>query len=602
MFACGVTAAALLVVAGAQLDYINAQREAMNLTINPPEDLPPEVAWTAVAMGTFRGLVVDILWMRADKLKEEGQFFDARQLAEWITTLQPRFAAVWEFQAWNMAYNISVTMPASQPEQRWRWVKNGYELLRDKGIPLNPKSIQLYRELGRILQHKIGSFSDDANKYYKLQLAEAMGPLLSSEDNGLGREANEYFEALVRAPTAWSQIETDPDVAPFIAALRQADEAFANADAKQFVQNYLSLRQSPQRFEPAAAQVIDAFRASEAIKRFDLFAKAFQLTHEWKFDLALMQEVNQTYGPIDFADPNRHFPLDWRNADSHAIYWAVKALQVAAAKEGQKISVQETNTDRIIAHSLQNLFRYGKISIFQGPADVPAEPNATPAAPRATRKDIFMTPDLRMFDSYNKAVLAIIERHRQAGDKGGGQVESLSTGHRNMLKNAVMSFYQAGIKGYALRIYNELRRLYGNIEEFQGSLDDYVKLRFREELDSLAIQDATEMIISTLTLSYYYYAIHEDDSAAVQENLAQQVYDYYMAKYPDSQERIGLPEMPVLRYIAIGDFLNSDVYPAYIREGLKARIQAEKPDLYKQMEQTEEKIRQQMEQSQPTGQ
>jgi hypothetical protein len=123
LFVCVVTAAALLFAAGAQLDYINAQREKMGIVINPAlENAPPSLAFATVAMGAFRGLIVDILWMRADDLKEKGQFFDARQLAEWITTLQPRFASVWEFHAWNMAYNISVAIPATQPEQRWRWV------------------------------------------------------------------------------------------------------------------------------------------------------------------------------------------------------------------------------------------------------------------------------------------------------------------------------------------------------------------------------------------------------------------------------------------------------------------------------------------------
>ena len=158
-------------------------------------------------MGAFRGLVVDILWMRADKLKEEGQFFDARQLAEWITKLQPRFAAVWEFHAWNMAYNISVAIPATQPEQRWRWVKNGYELLRDEGIPLNPKSIPLYRELGRIFQHKLGGVSDDAQEYYKLQFAEEIGPLLESAGQRPGPRRQQVLRGPdPTAPTEWAQI------------------------------------------------------------------------------------------------------------------------------------------------------------------------------------------------------------------------------------------------------------------------------------------------------------------------------------------------------------------------------------------------------------
>ena len=109
----------LLIVAGTRLDFINSQRLEMKLISNEPlQNAPPSLAFATVAMGAFRGLVVDVLWIRADRLKEQGQFFDAKQLAEWITVLQPRFAQVWEFQAWNMAYNISVGYPrrTTRPE------------------------------------------------------------------------------------------------------------------------------------------------------------------------------------------------------------------------------------------------------------------------------------------------------------------------------------------------------------------------------------------------------------------------------------------------------------------------------------------------------
>src|SRR5512137_1573847 len=169
---CILLGGAMLMLASARIVPIQKARKEMKLVQNEPlENAPPSLAFATVAMGAFRGLVVDILWIRADNLKEQGQYFDAKQLAEWITTLQPRFASVWEFQAWNMAYNISVAIPASRPDQRWQWVKNGYELLRDKGIPLNPKSLQLYRELGRIFQHKMGGITDDVHKFYKIELA-----------------------------------------------------------------------------------------------------------------------------------------------------------------------------------------------------------------------------------------------------------------------------------------------------------------------------------------------------------------------------------------------------------------------------------------------
>jgi len=597
IFVCVVAAGALLVAAGTQLDSINAQREEMKIVINPAlENAPPSLAFATVAMGAFRGLVVDILWMRADKLKDEGQFFDARQLAEWITTLQPRFSAVWEFHAWNMAYNISVAIPASQPQQRWQWVKNGYELLRDKGIPLNPKAIALYRELGRIFQHKMGGVSDDAHEYYKLQLAEALGPLLESPDSGLGREDNRYFEALTGAPQEWAQIVRDPNVAGWVQALRAADKAFA-AD-KDFVRNYLSLRHDARRFGPEASKALETYRGSEALKKFDIFAKAYQLREEWKLDPVLMHKVNRMYGPIDFSDPNKHSPMDWRHPDTHAIYWAVKALSVAAQEENRDLDMDEANTDRIVLHSLQNLFRYGKIMLLEGPvqpADEGGETGTQESASVPTQKNIFLGPELRLFDSYHKAAAQILAKYE--GDRA--RAESMDNGYRNMLKNAVFSFYQAGIKGYALRIYNELRQRYPTYKEFSVTLDQYAQARLREELDGFGIQDADELIASTLIESYYFYAIRDDDSSAARERFAQQAFDYYLAQYPDS-DRIALPEMRVLRYYALREFLDNEAFPLYVRRGLIERMRIERPGVFKQLEQTEDEWRRLMEQPENT--
>ena len=558
-----VAAAGLLYAAGRSSTPSTAQRQTLKLVINPPtENMPPSLAFATVAMGAFRGLVVDILWMRADKLKEEGQFFDARQLAEWITKLQPRFAAVWEFHAWNMAYNISVAIPATQPEQRRRWVKNGYELLRDEGIPLNPKSIQLYRELARIFQHKLGGVSDDCQEYYKLQFAEEIGPLLDSPDNGLGREDDRYFEALIRSPAEWTQIANDPNVAAFLQALRAADESFASDEG--FVKTYLALRQEdsarvrrgricgadrrrrqpPSKFKPAVFQTLDAWRGTEALKRFDIFAKAYQLRHVWKLDPALMRSVSQMYGPIDFRDPNKHFPFDWRHPDSHAIYWAVKGLEIARQQEDREIGMQEVNTDRMVLHSLQNLFRYGKIMILHGWEKRESKAaDGSQKAETVVRKDIYLGPDPRIFDSYEKAYRAVYQKYV----KDRGRDESFANGHRNMLKNAVLVFYQAGLKSEATKIYNILRKEYP-LEEFKVPLEQFAKNRIVEELDGLGITDASEQIVSLLINAYGLYAVGDDNAAAANEQLAQQVWDHYWSTFGDN-ERIDLPPMRVLRYV-----------------------------------------------------
>jgi len=577
---CILLASVLFIVAGLQLDYINSQRKEMRLIINEPlENAPPSLAFATVAMGAFRGLVVDILWMRADRLKSQGQFFDAKQLAEWITVLQPRFSEVWEFQAWNMAYNISVAIPATQPEERWRWVKNGYELLRDRAIPLNPKSILLYQALSRILMHKIGSVSDDAHKFYKLKFVLAIQPLLGPADE-------QYFKRLAETPADWQKIANDPNISPIIKALKAADNVFLDED--KFVGNYLSLRQNPARFKPQAFAVIDNFRKSKALDDFDIFAKAYQLRHEWKLDPVFMQELNHTYGPIPFNDPNKHLPLDWCHPDTHAIYWAALGLKVASKKE---YSANEANTNRMVAHSLQDLFRNGKIYIYQAPKDandLPIDPRDIPME----GKQIYLRPDLRMFEPYNQALLKIIEKYE---DPNTSSYASNRIGHRNMLKDVSLSFYQAGHTEQAQRIYNQLRKLYPN-KEFDVPLVVYAKKRFQDELKIINLKDAQDMVNMLLRESYFRYAMRDDDEAFNSESLAKQIHDYYQKKYSD-ENRINLPEFKMVKYFALTDFFDDASYPLSLRQTLLARIKIERPKLAEEFMQIEQQLIKESEES-----
>ena len=130
----------LLAGAGFVQQSLNRDRDRLGLTrVQPLENAPPVLAFTTVALGGFRGLISNALWMRATDLQEEDKYFEMAQLADWITKLEPHFVHVWLVQAWNMAYNISVKFKESAPGQfpdRWRWVKAGIELLRDDGLDI----------------------------------------------------------------------------------------------------------------------------------------------------------------------------------------------------------------------------------------------------------------------------------------------------------------------------------------------------------------------------------------------------------------------------------------------------------------------------------
>ncbi len=111
---------------------------------------PPLVTFTTMALGSFRGLIADLLWLRAASLQQDKNYFEMVQLASWITKLQPRFAGATAYLAWNMAYNISVT--CSLWQDRWYWVWEGIKLIRDEALLYNPGASRLYWELAVIFQ------------------------------------------------------------------------------------------------------------------------------------------------------------------------------------------------------------------------------------------------------------------------------------------------------------------------------------------------------------------------------------------------------------------------------------------------------------------
>ncbi len=146
---------------------------------DPAINAPPLVVFTTVALGGFRGIIADMLWMRSSRLQYEGKYFELVQLADWITKLEPRFTDVWAYHAWNLTYNISVLF--SSPEDRWRWVRHGVTLLRDEGLRYNPDEPRLLFELGWFFQHKIGGDTDDAHLYYKQAWAAEMQTLFGGD-------------------------------------------------------------------------------------------------------------------------------------------------------------------------------------------------------------------------------------------------------------------------------------------------------------------------------------------------------------------------------------------------------------------------------------
>ena len=177
---------ALLAVAGLAVSSVSGAslRGARRAALPPAEAAlrdaaPPLVNFASVVLGGFRGILADVLWLRADAMQEQRRFVELVQLADWITALEPRNEEVWVFHAWNMSYNVSYLMAGDA--ERWNWVRRGICLLRDRGLPLNPRSATLMRELGWIFQHKIGMDSDGSHRFYRGEWAREIGARLGPD-------------------------------------------------------------------------------------------------------------------------------------------------------------------------------------------------------------------------------------------------------------------------------------------------------------------------------------------------------------------------------------------------------------------------------------
>lgn len=242
-FVAVLVAAALLVGVGMVAPGVQRSRKELDKTgigqESPTAKAPPEYAFAVQAFGAFRGLLTNIAFIRAQEYKDQGRYYDAMQLATWICKLQPHFVSVWEFNAWNMAWNISVT--THTPEERWNWVYNGLKLLRDEGIMrFNPRAVNLYKQVAWIFVNKMSETVDEHHLTYKRNWAWRMHLLLGAPPDPLREytpgEKIEVFDrigddALMEA-AAREAVRRGKDVAKDLGVQRptKADRAASDAD------------------------------------------------------------------------------------------------------------------------------------------------------------------------------------------------------------------------------------------------------------------------------------------------------------------------------------------------------------------------------------
>ena len=112
----------------------------------------------------LRGVAANILWEKANDYKLREDWDNLAATLKQITKLQPNFLSVWEFQAHNLSYNISVEF--DDYRQRYHWVKKGIGFLME-GTHYNRDNPIMYHQIGWFMGQKLGR-SDERKQFRRM--------------------------------------------------------------------------------------------------------------------------------------------------------------------------------------------------------------------------------------------------------------------------------------------------------------------------------------------------------------------------------------------------------------------------------------------------
>ncbi len=563
-------AAGLLAAAGTLHGTLDDQSKRYEL--NPPDVVEnyPGKTLMMVAPGGLRALAVNYFWIRAEELKNQGRYYEAMQLSELICKLQPNFAGVWSFHSHNMSWNISVA--THTPRERWLWVYNGAKLLRDSGIPLNRKSIILYKDLAWVFYNKMGQYMDEMHMTYKQRWAGMMQRLLASPPYGTTEQTIGAFRPIAEAPLdkdlrrqgrhtiQQDQLEivlSDPATGRY-AQLLEAKGAEIGETLLGVYNRYTNdesvevIRLAPPKLETeedaAISALINSTEHAEARKKLLAFLRAQMLWNVYKMDPEWMLKLMEKYGP-----------LDWRLVQPHGLYWSSYGIHVCESKD--LADIDSLNTDRNVLNSLKTLTWRGRLTYIENPRD-PDYPNVTFGA------------DWRFVEPTQNQHIQMAESAAKA-EKREFKDNAFRSGHINFAIQAMQMLYASYRRKEARKLFDWTKENYEPIDpEWDWDVEDFVIYMLNKE--GRPIPDrAYGQISSALQAAFFERARGHMAGYISSMTYARRVYDVYQ---PEAPKRNKLPPFQIL---ARNVLLNMLIRPRVV--GINMSL-LKRADLYAQLD------------------
>jgi len=151
---------------GGKLSQLRAE---YNLSQAELGEIDPASETMKLATLGLRGVAANILWIYANHYKKVEDWDKLELTVQQIIRLQPNFLEVWDFQAHNLSYNVSVEF--DDYRMRYQWVKKGIDFLI-QGTHYNRQEPGLLNQVGWYTGQKVGR-SDEQKQFRRMFKTDA---------------------------------------------------------------------------------------------------------------------------------------------------------------------------------------------------------------------------------------------------------------------------------------------------------------------------------------------------------------------------------------------------------------------------------------------
>lgn len=139
-------------------------RTEYNLSQAELGEIDPASETMKLATLGMRGVAANILWIWANHYKKVEDWDKLELTVQQIIRLQPNFLEVWDFQAHNLSYNVSVEF--DDYRMRYQWVKKGIDFLI-LGTHYNRQEPGLLNQVGWFTGQKVGR-ADEQKQFRRI--------------------------------------------------------------------------------------------------------------------------------------------------------------------------------------------------------------------------------------------------------------------------------------------------------------------------------------------------------------------------------------------------------------------------------------------------